>query len=351
MKKLLLTTVTLLLCANAFAAAPFVDVNALKAYAKKSLAKCPDAVLTVNAIPQQGPLNFLLYEVTMKASDPSCEAHKYLLYSPATQQILLGTVFPLPDDGRPVAQRVTARASDLLKEQVAATVAPFPLPDGIKAVTISKETQFGPFNYHGYVDASERYMIIATRGNLRTDPAKTLKDALRAENAVRRGNAKAKTEIIELSDFECPTCARAHGKIEPLLAKNLSKVNYARLDLPLFEHHQWSLFAALGAHAIHKVAPAKYWDYVNFVFSNQEEIGKQPFDKVLQNFCEDHDIPWSKIAPLYKSTTERAVILDGVSRAFDNGINSTPTFIINGQIMGFGPDGKLVLDAIKEAVK
>jgi protein-disulfide isomerase len=351
MKKLLLPIASLLLCANAFAAAPFVDVAALRNYAKKALQKCPDAVITVNAIQQPGPLNFLMYEVTMKGSDPSCETRKYLLYSPATQQVLLGTVFPIPEDARPVAARLGARTSEMLNDKITATVAAFPLPDGIKAATLTKQTSYGPFNYHGYLDASERFFIVAERGNLRTDPGKTLRDALRVENAVRRGNRLAKTEIIELSDFECPTCARAHGKIEPIISKNLKKVNYARLDLPLFEHHEWSLFAALGAHAIQKVAPTKYWDYVNFVFGDQEAIGKQPFEKVLQNFCEDHDISWTKIAPLYNSASERQAILEGVSRAFDNGINSTPTFIINGQMMGFGPDGKIVIDAIKEAVK
>jgi protein-disulfide isomerase len=353
MKKLLLPVATLLLCANAFAAAPFVDMTALRAYAKKAMQKCPDAVLTVNSVPSQGPLNFLLYEVQMKSTgtDTSCDARKYLLYSPATQQVLLGTVFALPDDGRPIAQRLSARTSEMLKENIVATVSPFPLPDGLKAATLTKQTPYGPFSYHAYVDASERFFLVAQRGNLRTDPTKTLRDALGADKAVRRGSKTAKVEILELSDYECPTCARAHAKIEPLIAKNLSKVNYGRLDLPLFEHHEWSLFAALGAHAIQKVAPAKYWEYTNYVFSNQEQIGKQPFEQVLKNFCEDHDVPWAKIAPIYNSTTERQAILDAVSRAFDNGINSTPTFIINGQVMGFGPDGKIVIDAIKEAVK
>ncbi|HEX7192475.1 MAG TPA: thioredoxin domain-containing protein, partial [Thermoanaerobaculia bacterium] len=146
-------------------------------------------------------------------------------------------------------------------------------------------------------------------------------------------------------------CGRMHSQIEPLISKHLTKVHYLRLDLPLFEHHEWAIYAALGAHAIHKVAPGAYWEYADFIFKNQEEIGKQPFDKVLQNFCEDHDIAWAKVAPLYKSTEERAAILDGVSRAFDNGLNSTPTFIINGQMLGHGKDGNVVLDAIKAAVK
>jgi protein-disulfide isomerase len=174
---------------------------------------------------------------------------------------------------------------------------------------------------------------------------------LGAENAVRRGNPKAPIKIIELSDFECPTCAKAHKQVEPLIARNLKKIDYKRLDLPLFEHHEWALPAAAGARAIQKVAPAKYWTYVNFVFENQEAIDKSgSFDKTLQNFCEDHDIDWKKVEKIYRSPADRGVILEQVSRAFDTGVNSTPTYIINGQIMGFGPSGAYTIAAIKQAL-
>lgn len=350
MKKIVLTLAALLVCAPSFAAAPSVDLAAIKAYAKKALAKCPDSILTVEPISQQGPVNFLIYEANLKSSDENCTTRKYLLYSPLTQQVLLGTVFLLPQDARPVAARVEEQATSLLQSRVNASVGAFPLPDGLRTVTLTKSTEYGPFSYHGYVDASERFMIVATRGNLHTDPGITLKESLGVDKAVRRGNPKAKTEIIELSDFECPTCGRAHKTIEPIIEKHLSQIDYKRLDLPLFEHHEWAVFAALGAHAIQKVAPAKYWSYVNFVFANQETIGKQSFDKTLQNFCEDNDVSWAKVQPLYRSNAERQAIMDQVSRTFDNGINSTPTYIVNGQIMGFGREGTFVIGEIKKAI-
>jgi protein-disulfide isomerase len=349
MKKFSLLALSILVCASAFAAP--ADLATLKTYARKASLKCQDTTISLEPIPRQGPLNFQLYDLTVNAADESCKEHKYLLYSPGSQQVLIGTVFQIPEDGRPVAARLASQTSELLHEPVTANLSPFPLADGLKLATMTKQTPFGPFSYHGFVDASERFLIVARRGKLGVDPGKSLKEALGAEHAVGRGNAMAKTEILELSDFECPTCARMHSQLEPIISKNLSKVHYLRLDLPLFEHHEWSIYAALGAHAIHKVAPAMYWEYADFIFKNQEVIGKQPFDKVLQNFCEDHDISWAKVQPLYKSNEERQAILDGVSKAFDNGLNSTPTFIINGQMMGHGKEGSAVLDAIKAALK
>lgn len=327
------------------------DLTSLTNYAKRAMPKCADSVIHLELIPQQGPAGFQVYELTQKSSDSSCGAQKVLLYSPATNQVLIGTIFALPFDSRPVDQRVADQASQLLKQPMTATVSAFPLPDRVRGVAMTKKTPYGNFSYHGYVDGSERFLIVGTRGNLNTDPGKTLLEALNAKSAgVWRGNKAAKNEIVELSDFECPTCGRAHKTLEPLIEKRLKNVHYARLDLPLFEHHEWAFPAAMGARAIQKVAPAQYWKYVDFLFQNQEEVGKQKFDTVLKNFCEDHDIAWAPIEKIYRDPVQRQTLMDQVSLAFDNGIISTPTYIINGQVMGYGPEGKTTIDAVKAAI-
>lgn len=349
MKRTFLILLTLLACPAAFAQQ--ADPTApLKTWAAKMLPRCAGQSLTLERIPDPVPANFAVYGATLRSTDEYCGSRKYLLHSPRTGQMLMGTVIPLPVDSRSTQIRVQEETSKLLKVNVTATIAPFGLPDGLKHVTLTKQTPFGPFNYHGYLDATERFLIVGARGNLGVDPAKTLLDAVGAANAVRRGKKDAKVQIIELSDFQCPTCGKAHGKVEPIIRAALGKISYARLDLPLFEHHPWAVPAALGGHAVQKVAPAKYWEYVDYVFKNQEQIEKMKFDDVLKNFADDNDIDWKALEPIYKSQAERNAILEQVSRAFDVGINSTPTFIINGQIMGFGPEGNFTIDAIKSAI-
>jgi len=348
MRKILVAAIAALLPTLA-SAAP-ADIAALKAYALRALPRCSENKVTIEALDKAGPIGFLPYMVTQTSSDATCGKQTVLLYSPTTQQILLGSVFDLAPDARSVDVRAAERAMELLKVPFTATAAKFPLPDRIRAVSIFKQTQYGPFAYHGFVDASERYLVIGTRGSLLIPPSKTLLDALALQNAVRRGNAKARTQIIELSDFECPTCRRAHLKVEPLIEKNLSKVDYYRLDLPLFEHHEWAVPAAMAARAIHKVAPAKYWAFVNYVYENQEQIGKRKFDDVIKEYCEDRDINWPAVEKVYRSPAERSALLEQVARIFDNGVVSTPTYIVNGQIMGFGPEGSFTIKAVKDAL-
>jgi len=352
MKRALLATVLALLPLSASAQKAPTLSAALTDFATRSLAKCPEEKVTVSPVGQVGPTGFTIYTLTQESSDSSCQRKTYMFYSPATRQILIGSIFTLQPDGRPVTARIAQVASEMLKEPMVATVAPFSLPDGIHAVSMEKAQSKGipAFSYHGFIDASNNYLIVGTRGNLSTDPGKTIIEAIGLGGAMHRGNPKAKVQIIELSDFECPTCAKAHKKVEPIIAKNLDKVDYYRLDLPLFEHHEWALNAALGARALSKVAPGKYWAYGNFVFENQETIGKESFDKVLQNFCEDNDVNWKAVEKIYHSPAEKKALVDQVSRAFDNGVLSTPTYIINGQILGYGPDGTFTIDAIKKAL-
>jgi protein-disulfide isomerase len=330
------------------------DLNTLRAYAAKAMPRCSGSVITLDLLPNTGPAGFIAYKLTQTSTDKTCGRETYFLYSPSSQQILIGTPFPLAMDQRPAADRIGEVVMERLKQPVHVTIAPFPLPDGLRAVSMSHDTPYGTFAYHGFVDQSQNWMVVGFRGTLRTDPTQSLLETINLSSAVRRGNPKSKVKIVEMSDFECPTCGRAHKKVEPIIAKNLSKVDYYRLDLPLFEHHPWAMDAALGARAIARIAPAKYWSYVDYVYGNQEAIEsastKQPFDKVLRDFCEDHDISWSAVEKIVKSPVERNALLDQVSRAFDIGINSTPTYIINGVVMGFGPEGSFTIEQIKQAL-
>ena len=343
----------LILSIAAFAAATSLhaaDPVAIKAYVTKALPRCAGSSITVEPVMKPGgPAGFEVFRVTQKSTDEHCGSQKYLTYSPKTQQVFFGSVLSLPVDPRTATVRISETVGPILKAPVIVTVSPFPLPDGVRAVAINRQTEHGQFAYSGYLDSSERHLIVGLRGNLNEDPTKTLRDAIGVQNAARRGNKTSKLEIIEISDFQCPTCARAHETLEPILTKNLKKINYARLDLPLFEHHDWAVNAALGARAIQRVAPAKYWNFVDQVFKNQEKLASTPFETFLKNFVADNDINWESIQAIYASRSERQALLDQTSRSFAVGINSTPTFLINGQMIGFG-DGTYVTEVIKKAL-
>jgi protein-disulfide isomerase len=347
MKRVLIASILALACLPAVAAAD--NIPAIVKYVERLLPSCPGEKTTIEPVKQDGPSGFNLYIATKTSTDAACSAKKYVLYSPATEQILMGQIFSLPQ-GPSLQTRLEEEGTTLLKQPIHATIDRTPLPDGLKKIAIVKDSNAGPFPYHAYVDASERYMVIGFRGSLKTDAGRTMLDTLGVKNGARRGTQVARTEIVELSDLECPTCARVHQTLEPLVAKNLSHVSWVRLDLPLFEHHAWALRAAMAARALQRVAPGQYWGFVDFVFQNQETIGKTDFDKVFRDYCADHEIDWKTVEKQYNSDSERKALLEQVSRAFDNGILSTPTLFVNGQQIGFADGGEYTLNQLKQAI-
>jgi protein-disulfide isomerase len=188
------------------------------------------------------------------------------------------------------------------------------------------------------------------RGKLTTGAAATLSQHLAGAAVVRRGNPKAAVEIIEISEFQCPTCARSHQQIEPIVLANLSRINYARIDLPLFEHHEWAIPAAMAAQAVQRIAPSKYWQFADETFKNQEAIGAMAFERYFEEFAAKYRLDWPALREIYGSASERRKMLDQISTLFSLGIASTPTYIVNGRIMGFGPDGSFTIAAIKAAL-
>ena len=314
-----------------------------------ALQRCPESTVSLERVDAVGPANFVLYIARQKSADERCGAQKYVVHSPMTGQIIMGSLIKLPADARPANVRIDEQTTSIMKTQITSTIAPFPLPDGLKDVTMNRNTPHGTFAYRGYLDGSGQWLVVGLRGNVRENPGTALRKALGIDSGARRGRKESTLEIIELSDFQCPTCARAHERLEPLFAKNLDKVNYIRLDLPLFEHHEWAVPAAMGARAIQRVAPAKYWLYVDEVFKNQEQLGTMKFDDFIKNFVEDNDLNWAAINRIYASKAERQALLDQVSRAFAVGVMSTPTFILNGQLVGFG-DGTYAEETLKRAI-
>src|SRR5687767_1478605 len=202
MKRALVLSIAFLLCSTAAQAQAKDPLTPLRGYLARVLPKCPAGVITIE--PLSAPVkNFNVYSATLRSSDQYCGTQKYVLHSPVTQQVLIGSVVELPSNGKPANVRIADEAGRLLKKELAVTVAPFPLPDGLKAVTMTRATPYGPFAMSGFLDASERILIVGWRGNLKTDPTETLRQTLKTETAVRRGKKDSKIEIIELSDFQC----------------------------------------------------------------------------------------------------------------------------------------------------
>jgi len=145
--------------------------------------------------------------------------------------------------------------------------------------------------------------------------------------------------IVEFSDFECPSCKRASGYLEPIVAKHGDKVRYIRFDLPL-TMHPWAFGAALAGRAIQRQKPELFWEYKKHIYSNQDSLTAFTFWDFARGFAQDHELDLKRYDADLQDENLKNEILKGAGFALANEVRATPTYLVNGAFVDAGDDGK-----------
>ncbi len=152
------------------------------------------------------------------------------------------------------------------------------------------------------------------------------------------GDPNAPIEIVEYSSLTCPHCRHFHTEILPDLKKNYLDTGRAKLVYRDFPFDQLGLVAAILARC---APPSRYFQFLDVLFQNQEKWSRDA----------DPMKALTRIGTLgglseadFRACTENRAIVDGVLQTrLEAGnryqVNSTPTFIINGEkrIVGSQP--------------
>lgn len=330
------------------AAAP-IRYPELEAFAKKALVLCPgESKYVIEPVDQAGPHNFKAYRVTMTSTvNEDCREVAFALVSQKSTNILISAVFVLDGDSRPAADKIRQRAEGSLQKKYEVTVSETANVDGLKTVTLTNRTPDGPIVTTGYLDASERFFMVGRLMDMKKDPRTQYLEQLGAQKGAKRGPMTSRIQVLEISDFQCPSCQAAHKDFEKFLAKHGDKVSYTRIDLPFFENHDWSLRASLAARAIQKLQPSVYWDYVDFIFRNQAELTKATIDTRIDEFLQDHDVAVAPIRKFMNDSAEKRALIEQVGRLYSAEIYATPTILINGQKVMWNRDSTFAFEHIE----
>lgn len=349
MRKALLATLASLLALSAFASDASVN-PAFRRYVEAASRVCPDSQLTIDKVDVPGPKNFTSFKVTQKSSGEYCSGVTYAMMSFKSGQILIGQVYTLHGSGS-LETRISERVSKMMGMPAKVHLENKSLEDGLKMIDLTVNPTAGAVTFPAWLDASGKFMIIGRRGHLGSDPGEEVMNEIGIDHAVRRGARDGKVHIVEISDLECPMCKHAHQTLEPFFQKHKSQITWSRLDLPLVFAHEWTLKASRGALAIEAVAPDQYWNYVNYIFGNQDWLNQIAIDSAIEDFCTSYQVDWKKVEPVYHNEKNREFLLAQVGRMFGAGIFATPTLYVNGRQVYFGRDGSFFLQYVNSLLK
>ncbi|HLC50587.1 MAG TPA: DsbA family protein [Candidatus Nanoarchaeia archaeon] len=143
------------------------------------------------------------------------------------------------------------------------------------------------------------------------------------------GSEDAKVTIIEFSDFQCPYCGKFYFETFPSIYSDYiktGKVRFVMRNFPL-GFHQYAEKTAEAAECANE--QDKFWEYQNLLFINQKSLD----DENLKKYASDLKLDSVKFDSCLDSGKMAGKIQADLSDAESYGVDSTPAFLINGQLL------------------
>lgn len=146
------------------------------------------------------------------------------------------------------------------------------------------------------------------------------------------GPDDAPITIVEFSDFQCPFCKRFHDDTyQDLLDAYPGQIRFVYRNLPLTSIHPDAMSAAVASLCANE--QNVYWEYHDKLFSNTT-LGT---DTYVQ-YANELNLNADEFAACLDSGKFDEFIQQDMDFAFNLGVQSTPTFFINGlAIVGAQP--------------
>ncbi len=141
-----------------------------------------------------------------------------------------------------------------------------------------------------------------------------------------KGPASATVTIVEFSDFQCPACRQADFRIPDLLKQFEGKVHFVYRDFPLTRHKD-AMPASIAATCARE--QGKYWEMHELLFQNQNTLKQTDFVR----HAEALKLDMKKFATCQVDPKHAAEIQKDLEDGEKAGVNSTPSFFVNGKLV------------------
>ncbi|MGI9255540.1 MAG: DsbA family protein [Salinispira sp.] len=139
--------------------------------------------------------------------------------------------------------------------------------------------------------------------------------------------------IVEYSDFECPFCAQFVIGAYPQIKSTYIDSGIARIvfkDFPLDNYHPLAIPAAVAANCVaQELGDAAFFAYHDRLFFQQSELS----ESTIINWARDAGLSDEQINACIADPSMEDEILADRSEGSRAGIDGTPSFVINGELI------------------
>ncbi|MGH9451073.1 MAG: thioredoxin domain-containing protein [Terriglobia bacterium] len=184
-----------------------------------------------------------------------------------------------------------------------------------------------------YVTKDGAYLVQGNVFGLNGNPEQQVERLINTEEQPSEGPANAPVTIVEYADLECPMCAEMQQFLEKqVVPKYGPKVRIVFKEYPLFSIHPWAVEAAVANQCAFRINPAAYVPYRSLIFENQTTIKKETARQQLLDFGAQAGIDRTKLTACYDGKDTLQAVREDFIEGQKLGVNSTPTFFINGKM-------------------
>jgi len=150
-------------------------------------------------------------------------------------------------------------------------------------------------------------------------------------NGLNMGDPNAPVKVVEFADFQCPYCEMYWHDVEPtIISKYIATNKVYYTYSPMAFLGQESTDAAVAAYCAND--QNAFWQYRDYLFNNHtgENVGDFTQTKLIQ-FAKKLNLDINAFTTCINSGTYTQKVTDDNNYAAQQGVNSTPTFMVNGK--------------------
>lgn len=139
------------------------------------------------------------------------------------------------------------------------------------------------------------------------------------------GPEDAPVVVYEFSDYQCPSCRKAHKIAQKIRKKFTGKIRWIFKDYPLDRHEDaWPMAQAAWC----ANEQGKFWEYQDYLY----DFDGHPDTETFKRFARKLDLDEDRFGQCFESGKYKAMIEREKLEGKEAGVSSTPTFVINGRL-------------------
>jgi len=159
------------------------------------------------------------------------------------------------------------------------------------------------------------------------------------------GSPRAKVQVVEYASLSCPHCAKFNNEVFPAFKAKYVDSGQVRYTLREMLTPPAEV-AAAGFMLARCAGPAKYFTVVDQVFKSQPQWADGKIKPIFVQIAKDNGLDEARFDACLNNKEGLAALRSRVAAAVAAGVNSTPTFLINGKTY----QGELTMEQLDAAI-